>query len=533
MTFEDFHRVTCTKVEGTLALEKFFSSPHLDFFLMLSSTVCITGASGQANYNAGNAVQDAMAHNRRPGFISLNVGWIDDAIHTSNDKIRLQGLWRTGLRPITGYELSRYFDYVLGAASQKHSLRQAIIGFNASSLAHTSARNSNVQSALFCHVRDSPRLDAQPTPTSDVITFKQVLENDDSNALESFVTSAITRQLTTLVSMDAAQVNLHGGSILDLGLDSLVAIELRNWITREFDAPIQSSEVMLDQSIQDLAQKVISRSRIVRSCLDSKYSPGNTEHSGDVTPSSNSGVPLTPTSSSVDGMIVKLPALPLPSLEETLQSFQDLRSGVDSDDQRSNTADAIRKFLEGPGPTIQRKLEQSSSTEVKEMYENQVYLERREPLPETGQFTFIHPVDAPSHSQITRATVLIVATFDFSRRLSRGELEQDTLQGQRLSDEGRKWLFYANRYPGLGIDRMKRFVPNHTVVVLRRGHVFQLSLPEDTKSVRFGAVYAALDQILRLSNDHLPAICTLTADERNSWSLVSGLDFAKNLMRHC
>ncbi|KAF3003829.1 t1pks [Neopestalotiopsis sp. 37M] len=520
MTFDDFHRVTLTKVEGTMALEKFFSSADLHFFLTLSSTVCITGASGQANYNAGNAVQDALAHNRPPGFMSLNVGWIDDAIHTSNDKTRLQGLWRTGLRPITGHELSRYFDYLLGAASEQFNMRQAIIGFNASSLSHTAAGNSNVQSALFCHVRGSPRSDEESTSTGHIVSFKEVVENGDDNAVVEFVTSAITGQLTTLISMEASQVNPHAGSILDLGLDSLVAIELRNWIMREFDAPIQSSEVMVDQSIYDLAQKVLSRSKVVRSHLEGTNSLGHTETSDDATSPSSSVTPLTPTSTITEDAISKLPVLPLPVLGDILHSFEELRQGIDSDAERRSTAQAVQKFIDGSGPSLHRTLQQSSTLEIRESYENQVYLERREPLPETGQFTFIHPIDAPAHSQITRATILTAATFDFSRRLLQGSVPQDILQGKLLSDEGRNWLFYATRSPGVDIDRMKRFVPNHTVAVLRRGHVFQLTLPQNEEPIHFGALHAAFEQILRLSEDNLPAICTLTADERDSWSLT-------------
>ncbi|ROW10486.1 hypothetical protein VMCG_02039 [Cytospora schulzeri] len=93
MTYEDFLLATRVKVEGTLALEKAFASPHLAFFLMLSSAVNVLGASGQANYNAGNSVQDAIARARQGGkcrYMSLSPGWIEDAAFTIDDESRLK-----------------------------------------------------------------------------------------------------------------------------------------------------------------------------------------------------------------------------------------------------------------------------------------------------------------------------------------------------------------------------------------------------------------------------------------------------------
>lgn len=514
MRYEDFRPVTLAKIEGTLALEKYFASDRLDFFLMLSSTVVVTGASGQANYNAGNAVQDALAHARRPGFMTLNIGWIEDAIHTSNDKTRLQGLWRTGLRPIQPHELSRYFDCLLGVASGRSPLRQAVIGFDSESLSHTSAGNSNVQSAMFCHVRNSPAASATTSSKRDVQSFKDVVRDGDTGAIVDFITNAITGQLTTLISVDAAQVNERDGSILELGLDSLVAIELRNWITREFSAPLQSSEIMTDQPIRDLALKVASRSSVVSSKSDGEASSESEELGADS---------VTTASLDEQAPSPKLPPLPRPALEDTLRQFEESRSAIDSEQDRRITSDAVCAFLEGPGPELYQQMQATDPNEIADAYERQVYLERREPLPEQGPFTFIHPIDAPTHTQARRAATTTIAAIDFARRLAQKEVAPDTLHGQPLSVEGRDWLFWATRRPGLEGDRIERHVSNHTVAVLRRGHVFEMKLPDADQTLQLSAVQEAYDEILSMSGDSAPPVCTLTADERNSWASVRTL----------
>jgi hypothetical protein len=152
-----------------------------------------------------------------------------------------------------------------------------------------------------------------------------------------------------------------------------------------------------------------------------------------------------------------------------------------------------------------------------------VYLERRDSTVEQDQFSMFHPVDgdgAPAHSQAMRAAVLTVAAMEFARKIAAddGTMPPDTLRGELVNSDARKWLFYATRLPGLGVDRMERYAPNDTVAVLRRGHVFLLSLP---KVLHLSAIHSAYQEILQASEEPCPStVCTLTADERNYWASV-------------
>lgn len=269
MTYDDFLLASQVKVEGTLILECVFASSYLEFFLMLSSAVNIIGTSGQANYNAGNAAQDAMAQNCRSvpyRIISLNIGWIEDTIHTAGNNARLTHLRRYGLKAINHQELSRYFDYTLGSLNTDIRISQAVIGFDSTSIAQVTTRNSNIYSALFRHIRtDKPIEQPLESTKSPYTSFTEVASTGNASLTADFIIDAINTQLAKLIATDVSRVRDHEGSVLNLGLDSLVAIELRNWLMREFDAPLQSSELMIDQPIRALAEKVAARSRTVSS----------------------------------------------------------------------------------------------------------------------------------------------------------------------------------------------------------------------------------------------------------------------------
>jgi len=51
--------------------------------------------------------------------------------------------------------------------------------------------------------------------------------------------------------------------IVVYGLDSLVAIEIRNWITRELEASLQVLELLTSNSITALAGTILKKSRLV------------------------------------------------------------------------------------------------------------------------------------------------------------------------------------------------------------------------------------------------------------------------------
>ena len=95
MTHDEYLVASRIKVDGTLTLERTFASPHLVFIMTLSSASTIVGTSGQGNYNAGNTVQDALPHTHIDApynFMSLNIGWIEGALATADDKSRQRGL---------------------------------------------------------------------------------------------------------------------------------------------------------------------------------------------------------------------------------------------------------------------------------------------------------------------------------------------------------------------------------------------------------------------------------------------------------
>ncbi|MEZ5979753.1 MAG: SDR family NAD(P)-dependent oxidoreductase [Planctomycetota bacterium] len=71
-----FARVLAPKVAGALNLDAATRDLQLDMFVLFSSMSAITGNAGQTSYAAANAFLDALAHHRRAlGLPALSIGW--------------------------------------------------------------------------------------------------------------------------------------------------------------------------------------------------------------------------------------------------------------------------------------------------------------------------------------------------------------------------------------------------------------------------------------------------------------------------
>jgi NAD(P)-dependent dehydrogenase (short-subunit alcohol dehydrogenase family) len=83
MPFAQWQRATKPKIQGTRNLHDGLTK-DLDFFITLSSIVCVIGNAAQANYAAGNTFEDAFAYWRRSQGLAgttINVGIVSDSAH--------------------------------------------------------------------------------------------------------------------------------------------------------------------------------------------------------------------------------------------------------------------------------------------------------------------------------------------------------------------------------------------------------------------------------------------------------------------
>jgi acyl transferase domain-containing protein/acyl carrier protein len=211
------------KVEGGWILHELTRDLDLDFFVLFSSAAATLGSAGQAGYAAANACLDALAHHRRAlGLPAVSIAWGRWALGMAaavDDRDRAR--WaRQGIRVI---ELARGLD-ALGRAMggpQAHvmvsptdwDVYAAQTGAPRSLLSELTGRRAPV---------------AASAPSSVETTLLTRIHDAPPAGRRRLLIAHVQAEAAKVLALDGSRAIGVSQGLRDLGLDSLMAVELRN-----------------------------------------------------------------------------------------------------------------------------------------------------------------------------------------------------------------------------------------------------------------------------------------------------------------
>ena len=247
-----FEAVLAPKVAGTWNLHTLTRDVPLDFFILFSSVASLMGGAGQGNYAAANSFMDALAHERRrAGLPATSINW--GAWAGSGMAARAEQLQRTwadlGIQMIEATDGLALLDQLLTRA-----LAQVMVfpidwavflarlprGAQFPLLGElTQIRGATLQAVDDAAVPDDFLERLQEIPVGN--RFRMVLDLVSEQALRVLGLSPSTQ-------IDPRRP-LH-----DLGLDSLMAVELRNALGNSFRDTLPATLLFDYGSVQGLAE---------------------------------------------------------------------------------------------------------------------------------------------------------------------------------------------------------------------------------------------------------------------------------------
>jgi NADPH:quinone reductase-like Zn-dependent oxidoreductase/aryl carrier-like protein len=248
---ERFARVMAPKVRGTWNLHELTAHRALDFFVTFSSGAALLGSPGQSNYAAANSFLDALAHVRRArGQHALSINWgswsgVGMAAEVGEQHRRR---WSAmGLGMIAPEEGVRMLHQVL---SHGRSPQMAVMPLVRSRLP------SNLGSFFSALVSAAPArvaAGAAGAPVDILGRLTQTPTADRQAVLANFLADQVTRVLALGSSY---QVDPHR-SLMEMGMDSLMAMELRNRIQTAVKVRVAVADLLEGPSITKLAAMVL------------------------------------------------------------------------------------------------------------------------------------------------------------------------------------------------------------------------------------------------------------------------------------
>ncbi|WP_455432477.1 type I polyketide synthase [Streptomyces leeuwenhoekii] len=244
------------KGDGALHLHELTSELELSAFVLFSSAAGILGGAGQGNYAAANAVLDALAQQRaerRLPAVSLAWGWWDqDGGMTGHlgeaDLRRVSG---AGLLPLSAEEGLALFDAAVAGDEPVLVPLRADLG-----RLREQARTAGPLPAVLRALVPATRRRASEYPgTPDAARLRTRLADLSEAGREAELTALVSGTIATVLGHKSADTVDMTRGFLELGFDSLTAMEMRNALgtatglrlpaTLAFDHPSPAAVVAL------------------------------------------------------------------------------------------------------------------------------------------------------------------------------------------------------------------------------------------------------------------------------------------------
>lgn len=252
-----------SKIEASWNLHTLL--PSLDFFILLSSVSGVVGNQGQSNYAAGRTIQDALARQRSERgqkAISIDLG-VMRTIGVVTESERLQQYFQgsKGFVPIEEAEFLCLLDICCDPSYQPGARQsQVVMGLEtpASLLARSLEPPEMLQRPLFAGFSQLPGR-AGGGGDVDAARLFRPLESPAERA--QVVVEALSRRLAQTLSIKLEDVDTYQ-ALHAYGVDSLVAVELRSWLGKEFAADVPVFEIVSGKTIEAIGELVARTTQV-------------------------------------------------------------------------------------------------------------------------------------------------------------------------------------------------------------------------------------------------------------------------------
>jgi myxalamid-type polyketide synthase MxaB len=239
-----FEKVMSPKVAGTWNLHTLTQNMDLDFFVLFSSAAAVLGSAGQGNYAVANSFMDGLAHYRRShglAAMSINWGsWSEVGMAAALASNRRASRDADSIQPSEGME-------ILEKLLRKQPAQTIVLPVNWNRFT-----GKQVQPLLrqIVRVKEQSRSNASAVQLLEQI--KTLSPNEQQNAFQEYA----RQQVISILGLDASHTLHADRALTDLGLDSLMAVELKNKVEGDLHVNIPVTFFLEEATVAGLAKKL-------------------------------------------------------------------------------------------------------------------------------------------------------------------------------------------------------------------------------------------------------------------------------------
>ncbi|KXJ94940.1 polyketide synthetase [Microdochium bolleyi] len=276
MDIDTMHSVLRPKVLGSINLQQVLSPgnqpDNLDFFIFFSSMTQVVGNIGQSNYTAANAFMASLAQQRRKAGLAasvINIGAIMGLGYIAREQSQAgqDNLIKGGYQFLSAHAFHHIFGEAVLSGKPGQSEGQEVE--ISSGLRHVSSTDSR-QPVWFPNPRFSHHIihdgdddggkDAAKAGGQGVSVTASLAGATTSEEVLEIVQGGFLAKLENLLKSELAS----GGNALSLrtdeiGVDSLVAVEIRTWFLKTLQVNVPVLKILGGASIGDILDHAVAQ----------------------------------------------------------------------------------------------------------------------------------------------------------------------------------------------------------------------------------------------------------------------------------
>ncbi|MCZ6805253.1 MAG: type I polyketide synthase [Proteobacteria bacterium] len=255
MDEEKFSTVIGPKIEGALNLYNCIKSLKLDFFVLFSSISSLMGNRGQANYVAANSFLDEFAHYARAqGCPTISINWgalAEVGIIARNQNIN-ELMQQQGISGLSNQDALKALNQILSSDKSQVGV------FDVDWARWATVNPQMAQSTRFRDLvtlateTDDNTLDAKARQRIEELT--PMLDEERQEHIETLVRN----QLAKILKLSPNKIDTRQ-DLSNLGIDSLMILELTFTIKDEFGVEITTMSLLKQPTISELTGNIISK----------------------------------------------------------------------------------------------------------------------------------------------------------------------------------------------------------------------------------------------------------------------------------
>ncbi|KAJ5740883.1 Acetyl-CoA synthetase-like protein [Penicillium malachiteum] len=268
MSFEVFMKVVRPKVEGAINLQAVLSNVNLDFFVFFSSTTGVIGNFGQSNYTAANEFLASLAAQRQAAGLAasvinigpvLGVGYVArEASQAVQDDLR-----RSGFMFVSERDFHQQFaEGVLSGRAGSGQCIEVTTGLRPVN-AEATHKPTWFENPKFGHlvIRESSSTLATDGAKSELSVKGRLAKASGTEEARSIILESLVQKLETLLQLEVTE---SGGvqavaslRTNEIGVDSLVAVEIRSWLLKNFQVNVPVLQILSGIAIGDIVNHTL------------------------------------------------------------------------------------------------------------------------------------------------------------------------------------------------------------------------------------------------------------------------------------